>query len=77
MGLRDEINAQTKKVGGRTSRLQEIYTELDEQDRIDLMEALNGDTPAIYIVRALRNRGFSISSTHISRYRGGEYEPIR
>lgn len=77
MGLGDEIRAQTSKRGGRASRLQEVYNELNEQDRADLLEALDGPTPAVHIVNALNARGFNVSKTHISRYRGGEYEPIR
>lgn len=77
MGLGDEIRAQTSKRGGRMSRLQEVYNELNEQDRADLLEALNGPTPGVYIVKALNARGFNVSQVHISRYRGGEYEPIR
>jgi hypothetical protein len=63
--------------GGRRPALLDILNVLDEQDRADLLVALNTPTiPAAAIREALIKRGHSVSLSVIHRYRSGAYDYV-
>ena len=70
MGLLDEIEAAAQLAGPRL-KVDVILEELDREDREALLQALND--PHRYasrqIVRALRNRGISVSAQAIDNWR--------
>lgn len=60
---------------GRRSTLNKILTCLDQQDRDDLIAAIDDDSiPAAAIRAALAKRSLSISLSAIYRYRNGEVD---
>ena len=57
--------------GGLPKKIDIILEQLDEQDRKDLLDALNDHTiQATTIYRVLKKRGFDIGRKCINRYRG-------
>lgn len=65
---------QAARVGsGRKSDLELALGKLSEEDRTDLIAALDDHSiPAAAIARALNGRGLKVSSAVINRYRRGE-----
>lgn len=58
---------------GKKTALQKILVRLDEQDRKDLLKALDDiSIPALAIRAALAKRNIAISMSAIYRYRKGE-----
>jgi hypothetical protein len=58
---------------GKKSTLQKIFARLDEQDRNDLIKALDDiSIPALAIRAALAKRNIALSMSAIYRYRKGE-----
>ena len=57
--------------GGSPKKIDIILEQLDEQDRQDLLDAINDHTiQATTITRVLKKRGFDIGRKCINRYRG-------
>jgi len=57
--------------GGLPKKIDIILEQLDEQDRKDLLDALNDHTiQETTIYRVLKKRGFDIGRKCINRYRG-------
>lgn len=66
MSLKDEILKESRQ----TNVIEQILSELEEEDRSDLMELLNmRDVESTAIARGLRRRGFSVSERTVQRYR--------
>lgn len=69
--LRNEID-QSRRRSGPKRRLDEIMSELSEEDAADLQAALDDQSvPQSAICRALAKRGISLSQAVISNYRTG------
>jgi hypothetical protein len=69
--LRSEIE-QSKRKSGPRRRIDEIMSELSEEDAADLQAALDDHSvPQSAICRALTKRGISLSQAVISNYRTG------
>lgn len=63
---------------GRKGALQQVLETLPDDDRADLLEALNNPKiPATVISRVMHARGVSLPTSAITRFRRGEaaYEP--
>lgn len=69
--LLKEIEETVPKNGGCLRKLDLILEKLGEDDRNDLLQALNDHTisPTI-IARVLRKRGFDLTRSTVQRYRG-------
>lgn len=74
-GLADQIKNEPLQNGGiKRRRIWQIATQLDEEDRVAFIAALDDvNVPARSIVRALAKRDISLSESVISLYRSGRY----
>lgn len=71
--LLSELKAEQRSISGRVPTIVSIANQMSEQDRKDLLEALNDLTiTAPMISRALKKRGFNITPGSINQYRRGE-----
>lgn len=70
--LFDEINKKRRSMGTK-SRILEILEDLEDDDRKDLLKALDDHSiPASNISKAMERRGYKLAVNVISRYRRGE-----
>lgn len=72
------IEGSTPLPFGKKGALQKVLETLPDDDRADLLEALNNpNIPATVISRVLHARGISLPTSAITRFRRGEaaYEP--
>jgi hypothetical protein len=71
--LLNEIKQQQTQPSGRIPMIVQIIESLNEEDRNDLLEALDDTSlSAAGIARALTNRGHKINASAINGYRRGE-----
>ena len=71
--LLNEIKEHQTKASGRIPMIVHVIESLNEQDRNDLLEALDDTSfSAAGIARALTNRGYKINASAINSYRRGE-----
>lgn len=73
--LLNEIKTEPTRNGGiKRRRIEQIADQLDDDDRVDFIAALDDhNVPAVAIVRVMKRRGLPISETVISNYRRGLY----
>lgn len=71
-GLLEEVKGD-RPVSGRTPVLLQIAEQLNENDKKDLIEAVNDHSiSSASIARALKRRGFNITPGIIQAYRRGD-----
>jgi hypothetical protein len=69
--LLEEIKQTSIRTGKPPRKIDLILEQLNEQDKADLLEAINDHSisPSV-ISRVLRSKGFDITRTVVQRYRG-------
>jgi hypothetical protein len=71
--LLSELKSEQRSISGRVPNLIVIANQMNEQDRKDLLSALEDSTiTAPMISRALKKRGFDVKPGSINQYRRGE-----